>query len=79
MEISANRLDDLCALAFFEEVDRLVGKGHLFKRSVLLIKACPSAPFDTHLLTLDGVLIRRLYIFSARNTHATSLIVNVRS
>lgn len=30
---------DLCIIAFLEEVDKLVGRDHLFKRSVILIKA----------------------------------------
>ncbi|CAM9178733.1 unnamed protein product, partial [Ectocarpus fasciculatus] len=30
---------DLCTVAFLEEVDQLVGRDHLFKRSVILVKA----------------------------------------
>jgi hypothetical protein len=38
-EIVANNRLDLCMLAFFEEVNALVGNDHLFKRSILLIRA----------------------------------------
>jgi hypothetical protein len=37
--VSANQLDELCTVAFQEEVDRLLGRNRLFKRSVLLVKA----------------------------------------
>ena len=39
VEIIANNNSDMCFLAFIEEIDKLVGKGHLFKRSMLLIRA----------------------------------------
>jgi hypothetical protein len=39
VEVVANFRHDLCLLMFFEEFDRLVGKNHLFKRSVLLVRA----------------------------------------
>ncbi|XP_019432322.1 PREDICTED: uncharacterized protein LOC109339354 [Lupinus angustifolius] len=39
VDISFNQLGGLSTLCFLEKVDRLVGKGHLFKRSVILIKA----------------------------------------
>ncbi|CAN0903080.1 hypothetical protein LINGRAHAP2_LOCUS22367 [Linum grandiflorum] len=39
VDISFNQLGGLCTLCFLEQVDRLVGKNHLFKRSILLIKA----------------------------------------
>lgn len=38
LDISANQSGGVSAACFFEEVDRLVGKDHLFKRSCLLIK-----------------------------------------
>ncbi|KAB5512910.1 hypothetical protein DKX38_029938 [Salix brachista] len=38
VDISFNQLGGLCTLCFLEEVDRLVGKNHLFKRSIILIK-----------------------------------------
>lgn len=37
--VKANRPEDLCNAPFLEEVDRVVGQNHLFKRSIVLIKA----------------------------------------
>ncbi|KDO44283.1 hypothetical protein CISIN_1g0061401mg [Citrus sinensis] len=39
VDISFNQMAGLSALCFLEKVDRLIGKDHLFKRSVILIKA----------------------------------------
>ncbi|KAK6943255.1 hypothetical protein RJ641_028632 [Dillenia turbinata] len=39
VDISFNQIGGLCALCFLEKVDRLIGKDHLFKRSIILIKA----------------------------------------
>lgn len=39
VDISFNQLGGLCTLCFLEEVDRLIQKNHLFKRSILLVKA----------------------------------------
>ncbi|KAJ7961102.1 PAP/OAS1 substrate-binding domain superfamily [Quillaja saponaria] len=39
VDISFNQLGGLCTLCFLEEVDDLIGKDHLFKRSIILIKA----------------------------------------
>ncbi|XP_019103597.1 uncharacterized protein LOC104887647 isoform X3 [Beta vulgaris subsp. vulgaris] len=39
VDISFNQTAGLCALYFLEQVDRYIGKNHLFKRSVILIKA----------------------------------------
>ncbi|OWM81638.1 hypothetical protein CDL15_Pgr007676 [Punica granatum] len=39
VDISFNQLGGLCTLCFLEQVDRLIGKDHLLKRSILLIKA----------------------------------------
>jgi len=39
VEILLNMRAELCLLAFLEEFDSLVGKSHLFKRSILLIRA----------------------------------------
>ncbi|KAI3667811.1 hypothetical protein L6452_42880 [Arctium lappa] len=39
IDISFNQLGGLCTLCFLEQVDRLVGKDHLFKRSIIMIKA----------------------------------------
>ncbi|KAH8516935.1 hypothetical protein H0E87_005045 [Populus deltoides] len=39
VDISFNQLGGLCTLCFLEEVDNLINQNHLFKRSVILIKA----------------------------------------
>ncbi|XP_021620333.1 uncharacterized protein LOC110620779 isoform X2 [Manihot esculenta] len=39
VDISFNQLGGLCTLCFLEQVDRLIGRDHLFKRSIILIKA----------------------------------------
>ncbi|KAJ9185481.1 hypothetical protein P3X46_005114 [Hevea brasiliensis] len=39
VDISFNQLGGLCTLCFLEQVDRLIGKNHLFKCSIILIKA----------------------------------------
>ncbi|XP_057953282.1 uncharacterized protein LOC131147750 [Malania oleifera] len=39
VDISFNQLGGLCTLCFLEQVDHIVGKDHLFKRSIILIKA----------------------------------------
>ncbi|XP_009763963.1 uncharacterized protein LOC107798277 [Nicotiana tabacum] len=38
VDISFNQIGGLCTLCFLEQVDRLIGKDHLFKRSIILIK-----------------------------------------
>ncbi|GAA0158230.1 hypothetical protein LIER_15313 [Lithospermum erythrorhizon] len=39
VDISINQIGGLCTLCFLEQVDRLIAEDHLFKRSILLIKA----------------------------------------
>ncbi|KAB2003051.1 hypothetical protein ES319_D11G105800v1 [Gossypium barbadense] len=39
VDISFNQLGGLCTLCFLEEVDILINQNHLFKRSIILIKA----------------------------------------
>ncbi|KAL6568770.1 hypothetical protein OROHE_004454 [Orobanche hederae] len=39
VDVSFNQIEGLCTLCFLEQVDRLIGKDHLFKRSIILIKA----------------------------------------
>ncbi|CAM8950140.1 unnamed protein product [Rhodiola kirilowii] len=39
VDISFNQLGGICTLCFLEQVDRLIGKDHLFKRSIILVKA----------------------------------------
>ncbi|KAI3461721.1 hypothetical protein Pfo_018384 [Paulownia fortunei] len=38
IDISFNQLGGLSTLCFLEQVDRLVGRNHLFKRSIILVK-----------------------------------------
>ncbi|KAM7494729.1 hypothetical protein LguiB_029338 [Lonicera macranthoides] len=39
VDISFNQMAGRCALCFLEQVNQLIGRDHLFKRSILLIKA----------------------------------------
>ncbi|KAL0223185.1 hypothetical protein P9112_002575 [Eukaryota sp. TZLM1-RC] len=39
VDISANQIGGLCSLCFFDAVDQTIGQDHLFKRSILLVKA----------------------------------------
>ncbi|KAJ0112753.1 hypothetical protein Patl1_00589 [Pistacia atlantica] len=39
VDISFNQLGGLCTLCFLEEVDHVINHSHLFKRSIILIKA----------------------------------------
>lgn len=38
VDIAANQVGDIAMVALLEETDQLLGKNHLFKRSLLLIK-----------------------------------------
>ena len=38
VDLSGNQVGALAALCLFEEADRLIGRQHLFKRSLLLAK-----------------------------------------
>ncbi|XP_010554909.1 PREDICTED: uncharacterized protein LOC104824500 [Tarenaya hassleriana] len=39
VDISFNQMEGLSALCFFEQVDQLIGRNHMFKRSIILVKA----------------------------------------
>ncbi|XP_010261538.1 PREDICTED: uncharacterized protein LOC104600345 isoform X2 [Nelumbo nucifera] len=39
VDISFNQLGGLCTLCFLDEIDHLISQNHLFKRSIILIKA----------------------------------------
>ncbi|KAL7095141.1 hypothetical protein ACP275_10G005700 [Erythranthe tilingii] len=39
VDVSFNQIGGLCTLCFLEQVDRVIGRDHLFKRSIILIKA----------------------------------------
>ncbi|KAL2476280.1 PAP/OAS1 substrate-binding domain superfamily [Abeliophyllum distichum] len=67
VDISFNQIGDLCTLCFLEKVDLLIGKGHLFKHSIILIKA--RCYYESHILVAHHGLISTyaletmLYIF----------------
>ncbi|KAK4802151.1 hypothetical protein SAY86_000354 [Trapa natans] len=68
VDISFNQLGGLCTLCFLEKVDNIIGKDHLLKRSILLIKAwCyyESRILGAHhgLLSTYGLETLILYIF----------------
>eukprot|EP00899_Mesostigma_viride_P015212 jgi/Mesvir1/23692/Mv18645-RA.1 len=70
VDISANQLGGLCTLCFLEQVDRLVGKQHLFKRSIILVKSwCyyESRLLGAHhgLISTYALEVLVLYIFQA--------------
>lgn len=50
VDISFDTLNGLCTVAFLEAVDRHVGREHLFKRSIILVR--PFSPRATHLGSL---------------------------
>ncbi|KAM0829060.1 hypothetical protein ACQ4PT_067111 [Festuca glaucescens] len=69
VDISFNQTGGICALCFLELVDRKVGKNHLFKRSIILIKAwCyyESRLLGAHhgLISTYALEILILYIFN---------------
>ncbi|KAK9665295.1 hypothetical protein RND81_14G103300 [Saponaria officinalis] len=72
VDISFNQLGGLCTLCFLEEVDNLVSQNHLFKRSIILIKAW--CYYESRLLGAPHALISTyaletlvLYIFHVFN------------
>jgi hypothetical protein len=42
VDISYAQIGGLCTLNFLEEIDRRVGKDHLFKRSIILVSGAPA-------------------------------------
>ncbi|KAH9314338.1 hypothetical protein KI387_022965, partial [Taxus chinensis] len=69
VDISFNQLGGLSTLCFLERVDRLIGKDHLFKRSIILVKAW--CYYESRLLGAHHALISTyaletlvLYIFN---------------
>ncbi|KAI3676189.1 hypothetical protein L1987_85790 [Smallanthus sonchifolius] len=68
VDISVNQIGGLSALCFLEQVDRVIKKDHLFKRSIILIKAwCyyESRTLGAHvgLISTYGLETLVLYIF----------------
>eukprot|EP00753_Platysulcus_tardus_P014001 PLAT3971.1.p1 GENE.PLAT3971.1~~PLAT3971.1.p1 ORF type:complete len:1126 (-),score=393.47 PLAT3971.1:72-3143(-) len=65
VDITANQFSDLCETAFLEEVDRCVGNGHLFKRSLLLLHAWfryESRSFSGERWTIDAYTLAVLVV-----------------
>ncbi|WOK98444.1 hypothetical protein Cni_G07156 [Canna indica] len=72
VDISFNQVGGLCTLCFLEEVDDLINQNHLFKRSIILIKAwCyyESRVLGAHhgLISTYALEILVLYIFHVFN------------
>uniref|UniRef100_A0A2P2M8I0 Uncharacterized protein MANES_01G247200 n=2 Tax=Rhizophora mucronata TaxID=61149 RepID=A0A2P2M8I0_RHIMU len=84
VDISFNQLGGLCTLCFLEEVDNLINQNHLFKRSIILIKAW--CYYESRILGAHHGLISTyaletlvLYIFNVfNNTFAGPLEVLYR-
>ena len=56
-DISLNALGGVSSLAFLEEVDAKIGRNHLFKRSIILIKAWFKYVNETDILkSSEGML-----------------------
>ncbi|KAL5727051.1 hypothetical protein ACHQM5_000287 [Ranunculus cassubicifolius] len=76
VDISFNQLGGLCTLCFLEEVDHLINQNHLFKRSIILIKAW--CYYESRILGAHHGLISTyaletlvLYIFHVFNSSFT--------
>lgn len=73
IDISGNQVGALATLGLFEEIDRLVGRDHLFKRTVLLVKTWAENEariVGSHHGYLSSYCLRTLvlYIFNAYHT-----------
>ncbi|KAF8081100.1 hypothetical protein N665_0907s0022 [Sinapis alba] len=73
VDISFNQLGGISTLCFLEKIDHLIGKDHLFKRSIILIKAW--CYYESHILGAGHGLISTyaletlvLYIFHLFNS-----------
>ena len=55
VDISANALGGLCTLCLLEKVDTMLGKQHLFKRALLLVKAW--CYFESHIMSSQNGLL----------------------
>ena len=59
IQIYANETAALASLAIFETVDRLIGKSHLFKRTILLLKSFAT---NNHILGYSAGLCSNLFL-----------------
>nr|GEV13521.1 polymerase, nucleotidyl transferase domain-containing protein [Tanacetum cinerariifolium] len=69
VDISFNQTGAVCTLCFLEQIDHVIGRNHLFKESIILIKAwCyyESRTLGAHagLISTYGLEILVLYIFN---------------
>ncbi|KAK8933440.1 hypothetical protein KSP39_PZI015257 [Platanthera zijinensis] len=76
VDISFNQVGGLCTLCFLEQIDHLISQNHLFKRSIILIKAW--CYYESRILGAHHGLISTyaletliLYIFHAFNNSFT--------
>jgi DNA polymerase sigma len=78
VDVSYQQIGGLCTLAFLERVDRLAGRDHLFKRSILLVKAW--CYYESRLLVRDALLGLDCHLLSSRlllRTLLWSLLLNL--
>jgi len=76
-DISGNQTGALATLALFEEVDKIVGRDHLFKRTILLTKAWAQQEagiVDSGNGLMSSYCLRAfvLFIFNAFHKHITT-------
>ncbi|VVA18521.1 PREDICTED: PAP/OAS1 substrate-binding domain [Prunus dulcis] len=73
-DISFNQMAGLCTLCFLEQVDQQIGKDHLFKKSIILIKAwCyyESRILGSHYGLISTYALETLVLFIINLFHAS--------
>ncbi|XP_047335114.1 uncharacterized protein LOC124938674 isoform X2 [Impatiens glandulifera] len=74
VDISFNQLGGLYTLCFLEQIDRFIGKDHLFKRSIILIKAwCfhESRVLGAHHGLISTYALETLVLYIFHHFHST--------